>query len=266
MTRAGMTGLVLTIGDVAGVIAGLEDSQWAAPSAAEGWSVKDVVTHMGDLLSILLEPSLRPSVDPPLGIEATNEVLVAEKRDWSPDQVREHYEMWGGKALERFRALQLSEVGMTERPFLDLGSYQVHYLADLCAFDHYTHLRHDILEPRGPLKLTVVPPDEKRLQPAVGWLLAGMPKMQRDIADALEGPIELTLTGPAGGTWLINRGQDGLAVTPTQDSTAQAVATVKSTTHDFTSWATTRSPWRQHAVISGAEEIVARFFDHLDLI
>lgn len=40
MTQAGMTGLVLTIGDVSGVIAGLTDEQWGTPSSADGWSVQ----------------------------------------------------------------------------------------------------------------------------------------------------------------------------------------------------------------------------------
>ena len=50
------------------------------------------------------------------------------------------------------------------------------------SFDFYTHLRWDVLAPRGPLTGHDVPaPDEVRLKPAVGWLLAGIPRMQAGI-------------------------------------------------------------------------------------
>jgi len=38
-------------------------------------------------------------------------------------------------------------------------------------------------------------PDEVRLKPAVGWLLAGIPRMQAGIRDSLAKPVTLALTG-----------------------------------------------------------------------
>src|SRR5260370_37926714 len=47
-------------------------------------------------------------------------------------------------------------------------------------------------------------PDEVRLKPAVGWLLAGLPQMQASIWDSLAKPVTLTLSGPGGGTWILD--------------------------------------------------------------
>ncbi|MEU6069013.1 maleylpyruvate isomerase N-terminal domain-containing protein [Streptomyces sp. NPDC047082] len=49
-----MVGLRATIDDVRVALPSLSGDEWAAPSAATGWSVKDVGTHMADLLSLLM--------------------------------------------------------------------------------------------------------------------------------------------------------------------------------------------------------------------
>src|ERR1700728_3721638 len=53
MSYAGMAGMRAALGDVSGLIGALGDGEWATASAAAGWTVKDVVTHFGDLLGIL---------------------------------------------------------------------------------------------------------------------------------------------------------------------------------------------------------------------
>ncbi|MGW3148412.1 maleylpyruvate isomerase N-terminal domain-containing protein [Streptomyces sp. NPDC001177] len=54
MSLEGMVGLRATIDDVRVALPSLSGDEWAAPSAATGWSVKDVGTHMADLLSLLM--------------------------------------------------------------------------------------------------------------------------------------------------------------------------------------------------------------------
>src|SRR5262249_61514041 len=117
------------------------------------------------------------------------------------------------------------------------------------AFDFYTHVRWDILAPRGPLHHDVLPPDEVRLKPAVGWLLAGLPQMQASIRDSLAKPVTLQLDGPGGGTWILQPGDKLVTVTAADPDVATA-AVIQSNSHDFTAWSTTRLPWRDHTTVT----------------
>lgn len=146
-----------------------------------------------------------------------------------------------------------------------LGTYPLHNMADLCAFDFYAHLRGDILAPRGPLRHQPPPPDEARLRPAVGWLLAGLPNMQPGLIDSLTGAIQLTLTGPGGGGWMLEPEEGRITVRPVT-AHSRAAATVGSTAHDFTAWVTTRSPWRDCTTVTGDHQVADRFLDALNLV
>jgi hypothetical protein len=59
----------------------LSDGEWAAPSAAKGWRIADVVAHLG-----ALRAALAPS------LERANEEPVARRRDWSRARVMAEYE------------------------------------------------------------------------------------------------------------------------------------------------------------------------------
>ncbi|MFD8725729.1 maleylpyruvate isomerase N-terminal domain-containing protein [Streptomyces sp. NPDC059629] len=82
MTVAGMKGFRLATQDLLLVAGTLDDAGWNRPSGAEGWRVKDVFSHAGQLISLLVsavQGTLRYP-DPPLGIERLNEVLVGAAR------------------------------------------------------------------------------------------------------------------------------------------------------------------------------------------
>src|SRR6516165_2283331 len=55
---------------------GLDAQAWEAPSGCTGWSVKDVVAHMGSLFWAAIDPSVLPDVEG-LGTEQAAEVWVA---------------------------------------------------------------------------------------------------------------------------------------------------------------------------------------------
>jgi Mycothiol maleylpyruvate isomerase N-terminal domain len=84
--RSIILALRATIGDVSALIGALDDGEWNVPSAAAGWTVKGVRTHMGDLLSVLISAIRGESVGD-LGIEQLNDAHVAAKSGWSPSQV-----------------------------------------------------------------------------------------------------------------------------------------------------------------------------------
>ena len=265
MSYEGMAGMRATMGDVSALIGSLDDSEWTMPSAAAGWTIKDVVTHMGDLLGTLAS-AIRGELDTELGIERLNDANVAVKSAWSPAEVVADLEHQASAMFPVLEALQKEPEASTQAQLLDLGSYPLHAIPDMFSFDFYTHLRWDILAPRGPLTGHDVPePDEVRLKPAVGWLLAGIPRMQAGIRDSLAKPVTLVLTGPGGGAWQLDPGAALIAVTPA-DPDIPAAARIESTTHAFTAWATTRLPWRDNATVTGDGQIAATFLDALNLV
>ena len=99
----------------------------------------------------------------------------------------------------------------------------------------------------------------------MGWLLAGIPKMQAGIRDSLAKPVTLALTGPGGGAWLLDPGTELITVTATDPGNA-AAARIESTTHAFTAWASTRLPWRDHVTVTGDGSVAATFLDELNLV
>jgi uncharacterized protein (TIGR03083 family) len=265
MSQEGMAGMRATLGDVSGLISSLGDDEWATPSAAAGWTVKDVFTHFGDLLGILAS-AIAGTLETDLGIERLNDAHVAAKSSWSPGQVAADLERQATALLPVLESLQEEPNASTQAQLLDLGRYPLHAIPDMFSFDFYTHLRWDVLGPRGPLAGHDVPaPDEVRLKPAVGWLLAGIPKMQARIRDSLANPVTLVLTGPGGGAWQLDPGTELIAVTPA-DPDSHAATRAESTTHAFTAWASTRMPWRDHVRVTGDERTAATFLDALNLV
>jgi uncharacterized protein (TIGR03083 family) len=263
MTQQGLAGFRATIDDVREALPHLDDKEWTTPSAAAGWDVKDVVNHLGDLLSILVS-AVQGELTTDLGIEALNDADVAAKRDWTRDQVLEGFDQAVATALPVFASLQEEPTASIEVPFVDLGRYPLHVMPDMCCFDFYTHLRWDILGPRGPLTHPVPAADATRLIPAIEWMLAGIPKMQPELPAALAGTIDLALTGPGGGVWRLVPAAGGISVTPAAVETP-ADATVTSAAADFVAWGTTRIPWRDVARVSGDARLAVTFLDALNL-
>lgn len=273
MSKAAMTGLRASQEDLLGVLRSLGADEWTAPSDCAGWRVQDVVAHMASNFQLMVDPSAAP-VSPggedtsppdssPPKAEQLMEMLVAPRRAWPWEQVLEEYERYGAPALDVLDSMQEEPTASAPFPIADLGTYAMHQLADAYAFDHYCHLRIDILSPVGPLAREVAPPDDVRLAPAVGWMLDGLPQMSAASLAWVDGPLALRLEGPGGGEWVISPG-DGLLVVVPGDGPAEA--TVTSTAHDFVCWGTGRRDWRTYARIEGDEAFATRFLDELTII
>jgi hypothetical protein len=93
--------------------------------------------------------------------------------------------------------LQEEPLASVTAQLADLGTYPLHAIVDMFTFDITTHVRYDMVRPRGPIDVTLGSLDARRLGPAVSWLLAGIPRMQRRLAGEFAGPLGLELTGPA---------------------------------------------------------------------
>jgi uncharacterized protein (TIGR03083 family) len=264
MSLAGLNGMQLATADILTVARNLKDQEWNQPSAAKGWSVHDVVAHAGNLLSTVVDAVNGQLVSDGMGIEALNDVRVEKTRTLSSPETIEFVETQLAKALPLFTALQDAPLATSEAQLLDLGSYPLHSIVDMFTFDFTTHLRLDILAPRGPIRREVEPLDEAHLTPAVSWLLGGIPKMQTELWKELDGPVGLVLTGPAA-TSVVLRPADELIAVDAAEADTDVRATIHSRTADFLAWSTTRLPWRSLVEIDGDEAVAARFLDALNL-
>jgi len=266
MSKAGLAGLQLATTEIVTVARSLSAEEWKTPSAAQGWTVHDVVSHAGNLLGVVMDAVNGQLVTPDgMGIEALNDQQVASVRSRDQKETVDFLEEQLAKAVPAFTPLQDEPYYSMEAALLDLGSYQLHAVVDMFTFDFTTHLRFDILAPRGPIVRSMEPLGEALLGPSVSWLLGGIPKMQKDLWAHLDGPVGLVLTGPAATSVVLSPIDGAIAIAPREDEVKAPVATVTSSTHDFLAWSTTRLPWRDCVTVEGDETVASHFFDSLNL-
>ncbi len=203
----------------------LTDADWQAPSGCAGWSVQDVVAHMGALFWLAVDRSALPDTTG-VPTEQAQEQLVAARRSWSAHQVLEDYEMVSAKALDALADLETLAIAV---PLGDLGTYPASLLPNAYAFDHYTHIRADLFEPRGPLGGSPPPSDELRLVPTVDWIVAAAPQQNAELLAGVGGAIAIELAGTAARSFTIGAGD--------------VVATVACSAHDLVLWSTQRAAW-----------------------
>lgn len=264
MSKEAVVALRLAVDEVKSVVSSLTDEEWSRPSGCAGWSVRDLVAHMSSNYKETVDPSPLPAEPVQLPAERMMDLLVEPRKDWTNQQILAEYLDYCDKAVDVLASFQDEPLASTVIPLADLGSYPMHQLADAYAFDHYCHLRIDLLAPRGPIERSVPAADATRIGPAVRWMITGMPQMQQNLGASLSAPIVLVLTGPGGGEWTI--APSGSDIVVTAGASAAAVATVSSSGHDFVDWGTQRSNWRGHCSVTGDESVVARFLDALNII
>ena len=216
---------------------------WNAPSACEGWAVRDVLGHMTQLFRQVVDPASLPPADASGLTERTQDRWVEALQDLPVEDVLAEYRTLGDQALTGLEGLQ----GVDETMDLgDLGTHPMHLIANAFAFDHYTHIRVDVLAPGGPVERPAPPVLEAHLAASADWILACIPQMT---PAAVTEPVDLVLTGPGGRTARL--GPDG-----------DAVATVTSSIPDLVLWATGRAAWQDLDVkVTGDESVGTRFLD-----
>jgi uncharacterized protein (TIGR03083 family) len=217
------------------------EEEWAAPSACEGWSVRDVLAHMTQLWRQVVDPGTLPPPDPSGVTERTQDRWVEALRHVPVEEVVADYRKLGEQAIEALAGLQALDSPMD---LGDLGTHPLHLIANAFSFDHYTHIRADLLAPGGPLDRPVPPAGEKHLAAAADWIVAGIPQMT---PAAVTRPIELVVTGPGART--ARFGPDG-----------DPVATVTSTVPDLVLWSTRRRSWRDLDVAIDGDIAAAEHF------
>ena len=150
---------------------GLTDEQWQAPSGCAGWSVKDLVTHLGNLFWLVVDAQQLPDTTG-VPTERAQEDGVVARRGLSAADVLADYEKVSDTGLTKLAELAALDF---ELPLgEDFGTYSTKVIPRAYAFDHYTHIRADLFAPRGPLPGQAPPSDELRVGPALDWIEAAL--------------------------------------------------------------------------------------------
>lgn len=178
------------------ICAGLGEADWRAPSGCAGWTVQDVVAHMGALYWLTVDRKKLPDVAD-LPTERAQDVYVEHRRSMTAEQVLADYESVSAAAIPRLANLGAQDF---ELPLGDLGTYHASVVPTAYSFDHYVHIRMDLFAPRGPLTGPPPPSDELRLVPVLDWIAAALPQQNADAVAGLPGVVEFVITGPGART------------------------------------------------------------------
>lgn len=242
----------------------LSDEEWEMPSLCEGWTVKDVVGHMGALSKGLFTPwviGLVFSAD----LEEHNDRDVDKRRSWVPAKVLAEYEKWSKPAGKVLKALQMPGVGSVKLRMAEAGWYPGKFLASAITFDTGLHLRYDIASAIGreaPVR------SADAIAVSSEWMVLGIPAMSAEQLTWLDRPVELQLRGVGGSTWTINPAGNKGRVSVHEGSTGSAAVTITGDAGTFPVWGTKRESWREHDVTvkSGDDELGAKFLDAVRII
>jgi uncharacterized protein (TIGR03083 family) len=218
------------------ICAGLGDADWKAESGCAGWSVQDVVAHLGALFWLVVDPSTLPDASG-LPTERAQDVYVEARRSMGPAQVLEDYEYVSAQGIEGLTGLEGQDF---ELPLGDFGTYPASALPDAYSFDHYTHIRADLFGPRGPLTGPPPPSDERRLVPAVRWVATALPQQNAELLASLTGSIDIEVRGP--GSRMIRFGW------------GEPVAWISSDAPALTRWITQRATWEETGAEAAGDE------------
>lgn len=246
MTKAAIAALRAEHAHALELFDSLTDQEWALPSACAGWRVQDVAQHMAATFHQIADPGgvERGTSDK---TEENAEVPVQARRDWTPAQVVAEYREWSEKGIAALAGMQEEPMASMVVPLADLGSHPLHILGNAIAFDHYCHLRHDIgaAVPRA----ADLPHDPAVLEPTVEWMVSGIPQMCAAELASCEHGVNFVFTdlrhveyhlhrSEGSGPWQVDRGAD------------PHLPVCVTSAHEFVSWATKRSDWRDHAQLS----------------
>lgn len=270
MSQRGVAGMQMLHAEIGPLLRALTPEEWAAPSACAGWRVQDVVAHMSATMKLIVDPDPAP---PPvegeasLGAEAMAELMVEPRKAWAAAEVLAEFERYRDGFLGFLAAVQEEPTASVMSYLGDLGSHPMHLFSDVFCFDHYCHLVFDICAPGGPVAREAPAAQADVLRPAVDWMLAGLPAMCEADLGVVTAPLALVLEGEGGGSWTIAPPADGAPLVSVSEGSADdVVAIVRSTAHDFISWGTRRSDWRESARIDGDAAYAAAVLDKVNVI
>jgi uncharacterized protein (TIGR03084 family) len=189
------------------VLDGLDDSAWRSPSAAEGWSVADVVLHLAQTEDAVVwfttggDTFDRRRLEAPGVDDAAERMVQAERAE--PAVVFERWKAGRRAALAALRAAD-PELPI---PWVT-NSLKPATLATTRLAEHWAHG----LDITGPLGAPF--PDTDRLR-HIAWLAHGTLPYAFALAGDEAHAVYCELTGPGGDTWRYGTADADSAITGT---------------------------------------------------
>lgn len=261
MTAAAIPALEQEVRFAKELFATLTSAEWETASACDGWRVQDVAQHMASVFQQIADPTSIDTGDSGK-TESAAEVPVQARRDWTINQVVGAYDEWSPMGVAALAALQEPPMADAQVPISDLGTHPLNLLGNAIVFDHYCHLRYDI----GAVieRAAALPRDEGALVATREWMLAGLPQMCAEaLAAGAQQPVNIVFDGPGGGSFILAPGADGWTVAEGSDADAP---TVHTTVHEFVSWGTKRSDWRDVVTGDTDNAAVSSILDAINII
>lgn len=257
MTHAAITALRAEQQRALDLFATLQPAEWTAGSGCEGWRVQDVAQHMASVFHSIADPGTieaGSSTD----VEQNAEVPVRARRDWTPDEVMAEYVEWSERGIATLAAFQEAPLAETVIPLGNLGSHPMHILANAIVFDHYCHLRHDI--GAALTRAASLPRDGDSLRATVEWMMTGVPQMCAEALATCTSGVNLHFTDLDVQYSLVQ----GVPLWSVASQADPALPTVTTTAHDFVSWGTKRTDWRDAGI--AADGPVGQTLDAINVI
>lgn len=237
----------------------LGPADWRMNSRAEGWSIADVVAHMGSgchaMFSTQALKLMRGN-----DIEQVNDELVAARQDRPPAEVLAEYRRWSRVFGAAIPTAARTPLGGVRMPLAELGRFPARLLPSALVFDHHTHLSHDMAPALGRSAPAI---DANRMAAVLEWMMAVLSNQLTAVRPGwLDRPLALTLNGPGGGSWCV---ETSGAVTPRRADSAAAHIT--GVALEFPEWGTRRADWRDRDIaITGNRDFAEAFLDALDIV
>jgi uncharacterized protein (TIGR03083 family) len=246
------------------LLAGLGEDDWARPTAAPGWSVKDVAAHLlGGDVAIL--SGKRDAFHTPQKIESNDELIELVNRlnaEWvvaasrmSPRLLRELLSFTGPKVEACFASLDPMAMG---RAVSWAGPEPAPIWFDLAReFTERWHHQQQIRDATGRPPLY----DPYFLSPVLDTFVRALPFAYRNSIAPVGTSVRFEISGDSGGIWFVSKGHEAwtLALNATTEPATNVVIPQDVAWRLFTK-GMDREKARSLAVIGGRADLAAPIF------
>jgi uncharacterized protein (TIGR03083 family) len=192
------------------LLAQLDAADWRRATVCPGWNVHDIVAHVvHDYLRKLARARdahesarPRPGEDLPAFLHRLNHEFVGVAAAWSPrvlidltDHLGAHLDVyWAGLEMDRLgEAVSWAAPGVPAPAWLDVAREYSEYWV------HQQQVRDAVRRPGAD--------DDELSGPVIDAFLRAVPHALRDVQAPPGTGLEVTVSGPGGGTWEFSRGE-----------------------------------------------------------